>query len=104
MPGYAWKPERGTGEMADAPVKAHDDACDALRYAVMAHVAPEPAIITLYKRLAAEAQAERTEQAGRASAALSEPCGERFRTPIPSIARCGLPRGHAGPHEEEASA
>lgn len=36
MPGYSWKPERGTGEMADAPVKAHDDACDALRYAVMA--------------------------------------------------------------------
>jgi PBSX family phage terminase large subunit len=36
MPGYAWKPERGTGEMADAPLKTHDDACDALRYAVMA--------------------------------------------------------------------
>jgi PBSX family phage terminase large subunit len=36
MPGYTWKPERATGEMADAPVKAHDDACDALRYGVMA--------------------------------------------------------------------
>jgi PBSX family phage terminase large subunit len=40
MPGYAWKPERGTGETADIPLKAHDDACDALRYAVMAHVGP----------------------------------------------------------------
>lgn len=100
MPAYAWKPERGSGEMADAPAKAHDDACDALRYAVMAHAAPEPAIITLYKRLAAAT----AEQVTPASPALSEPCGMRFRTPIPSIALCGLPAGHAGPHAEEAIA
>jgi len=102
LPGYAWKAERGSGELADAPTKAHDDACDALRYAVMAHCAPEPAIITLYKQLAAEAEAARTEQASAVSPALRESCGVRFRTLTPSIACCGLPVGHAGPHDEEA--
>jgi hypothetical protein len=86
--------------MADAPAKAHDDACDALRYAVMAHAAPEPGILTLYKRLAAEMETERTKEAGSAGPVEGERCGQRFRTSVNSIGRCGLPVGHAGPHSE----
>jgi hypothetical protein len=35
IPGYTWKPERGGG-FAEKPIEVNDDACDALRYAVMA--------------------------------------------------------------------
>lgn len=35
MPGYTWAPQRGGG-FKEEPVKMNDDACDALRYAVMA--------------------------------------------------------------------
>ena len=35
MPGYVWAQTRGTGIAKDEPVKQNDDACDALRYAVM---------------------------------------------------------------------
>jgi hypothetical protein len=90
--------------MADVPTKAHDDACDALRYAVMAHGAPEPGILTYLKSLAAEAEAGRDAPASSASSDQRERCGQRFRTSIPSIARCGLLLGHAGPHDEEAIA
>jgi hypothetical protein len=58
FPAYTWEPERASGESSDAPIKAHDDACDALRYAVMAHALPdEPGILGYYRRLAAEAEA-----------------------------------------------
>ena len=54
MPAYTWKLERGSGETSDAPLKAHDHACDALRYAVMAHALPsQPGILGYYQRLAA---------------------------------------------------
>ena len=35
LPGYTWKPARGGGYQ-EVPVEIDDDACDALRYAVMA--------------------------------------------------------------------
>ena len=34
IPGYVWAPARGGG-LKEEPVKVNDDACDALRYAVM---------------------------------------------------------------------
>lgn len=36
IPGYVWKRDRATGNTVDVPVKVLDDACDALRYGVMA--------------------------------------------------------------------
>jgi PBSX family phage terminase large subunit len=36
MPGYVWAPDRLSGGFKEAPIKVEDDACDALRYAVMA--------------------------------------------------------------------
>lgn len=36
LPNYRWAPERSTGGFKDKPVEEGDDACDALRYAVMA--------------------------------------------------------------------
>jgi PBSX family phage terminase large subunit len=35
MPGYVWATQRGSGMTKDEPTKQNDDACDALRYAVM---------------------------------------------------------------------
>jgi hypothetical protein len=35
IPGYTWAPNRGGG-FKEEPVKVNDDACDALRYGVMA--------------------------------------------------------------------
>jgi len=35
LPNYHWAPERATGGLRDQPTKLDDDACDALRYAVM---------------------------------------------------------------------
>ena len=35
LPGYVWKMQRASGQPVDEPVKLNDDACDALRYAVM---------------------------------------------------------------------
>jgi phage terminase large subunit len=35
LPAYRWAPQRTTGGLKDEPLKEHDDACDALRYAVM---------------------------------------------------------------------
>lgn len=35
VPGYTWAPEKGGG-FKEKPVEVNDDACDALRYAVMA--------------------------------------------------------------------
>lgn len=40
IPGYTWKPKKGGG-FEEVPVDVNDDACDALRYAVMA-VEPSP--------------------------------------------------------------
>ena len=40
MPGYTWAPDKGGG-FKEKPVEVNDDACDALRYAVMAF-APDP--------------------------------------------------------------
>jgi hypothetical protein len=62
LPADTWKPERASCESSDAPIKAHDDACDALRYAVMAHALPdEPGILGYYRRLDAEAGAARVD-------------------------------------------
>ena len=36
LPTYRWAPERTTGGFKEKPVEEGDDACDALRYAVMA--------------------------------------------------------------------
>ena len=36
LPNYRWAPERSTGGFKDKPIEEGDDACDALRYAVMA--------------------------------------------------------------------
>lgn len=36
LPNYRWAPERSTGTFKEKPVEEGDDACDALRYAVMA--------------------------------------------------------------------
>jgi phage terminase large subunit len=41
IPGYTWAPDRGTAGFKEEPVKVNDDACDALRYAVMAYE-PDP--------------------------------------------------------------
>ena len=35
IPGYTWAPQRGGG-FKEVPIDLNDDACDALRYAVMA--------------------------------------------------------------------
>jgi len=35
IPGYIWQTDRASGQPKDIPVKLGDDACDALRYAVM---------------------------------------------------------------------
>lgn len=35
IPGYTWQPDKGTGGYRERPVEVGDDACDALRYAVM---------------------------------------------------------------------
>lgn len=35
IPGYTWKPQKGGG-FQEVPIDINDDACDALRYAVMA--------------------------------------------------------------------
>jgi phage terminase large subunit len=40
VPGYTWAPDR-LGGFHDRPIDENDDACDALRYAVMAHE-PDP--------------------------------------------------------------
>jgi hypothetical protein len=70
------------------PVPAFRAAC---------RLGQEPGIITLHMRLAAEAEAERP---GQRQPVQSERCGQLSRTSIPSIARCGLPLNHAGPHAE----
>lgn len=36
LPNYRWAPERSTGGFKEKPVEEGDDACDALRYAIMA--------------------------------------------------------------------
>jgi hypothetical protein len=36
LPNYTWAPDKQTGTLKEQPVKVGDDACDALRYAVMA--------------------------------------------------------------------
>ena len=36
LPNYRWAPDRSTGNLKEKPVEEGDDACDALRYAVMA--------------------------------------------------------------------
>lgn len=36
LPNYRWAPERTTGGFKEKPIEVGDDACDALRYAVMA--------------------------------------------------------------------
>lgn len=36
IPGYTWKPQKGGG-YEERPIEVNDDACDALRYAVMAY-------------------------------------------------------------------
>ena len=36
LPNYRWAPERSTGGFRERPIEEGDDACDALRYAVMA--------------------------------------------------------------------
>ena len=35
LPNYTWAPDRQTGMLKEQPVKVGDDACDAIRYAVM---------------------------------------------------------------------
>jgi PBSX family phage terminase large subunit len=35
VPGYIWQTDKASGQPRDVPVKIGDDACDALRYAVM---------------------------------------------------------------------
>lgn len=35
VPGYVWQTDKASGQPKDVPVKVGDDACDALRYAVM---------------------------------------------------------------------
>jgi phage terminase large subunit len=35
LPGYTWAPDR-QGGLKEKPVEINDDACDALRYGVMA--------------------------------------------------------------------
>lgn len=37
VPGYTWAPDRKSGGYLEKPVELNDDACDALRYAVMAY-------------------------------------------------------------------
>lgn len=36
LPNYRWAPDRSTGGFKEKPVEEGDDACDALRYAIMA--------------------------------------------------------------------
>ena len=59
--------------------------------------AREPAIIGLWRSMAAEAEAERT---ARLAGPGDRVCGLQFRTPIRSIGICGLRAGHGGEHEE----
>ena len=40
LPGYTWMADRGGG-FKEKPIEINDDACDALRYAVIAF-APDP--------------------------------------------------------------
>jgi phage terminase large subunit len=40
IPSYTWQPQKGGG-FKEQPVNINDDACDALRYAVMA-LEPDP--------------------------------------------------------------
>lgn len=41
IPGYTWAPNKREGGFYEKPIDVHDDACDALRYAVMA-LEPNP--------------------------------------------------------------
>ena len=41
LPGYTWAPNKSTGGFHERPVEVGDDACDALRYAVM-EFEPDP--------------------------------------------------------------
>ena len=58
---------------------------------------PEPAILGLWRHMAAEAEAW---NAAQLSAPRGRVCGLRFRTPASSIGICGLGAGHTGEHEE----
>ena len=50
VPAYVWKQERGSGEMADSPMKSNDDACDAWRYANIAlSIDTEPGLVLYYR-------------------------------------------------------
>ena len=42
LPGYIWQTDR-SGGFKEKPVEVNDDACDALRYGVMAHKVPQNA-------------------------------------------------------------
>jgi Terminase large subunit, endonuclease domain len=57
----------------------------------------EPAIIGLWRSMAAEAEARRAAQLPGPG---EPPCSLHFRTPVSSIGVCGLRAGHSGEHEE----
>jgi PBSX family phage terminase large subunit len=60
VPAYVWKQERGSGEMADSPLKSNDDACDAWRYANIAlSIDTEPGFILYCRSETARMRARR---------------------------------------------
>ncbi len=58
VPAYVWKQERGSGAMADSPIKVNDDACDAWRYANIAlSINHESGFVLYYRSEAARLRA-----------------------------------------------
>ena len=80
-------------DLAVAAVAAYARAT----YHATAPPPPEPAILGLWRQMAAEAEAW---NAAQLSAPRGRVCGLRFRTPVSAIGVCGLGAGHTGEHEE----
>ena len=115
VPAYVWKPE--SGGLSDAPVKTHDDACDAWRYANLAlAIDTEPGILGVYRQLIDAALVAPTPAVVQSA---PEPSPEPPVVVVPVVPRdqcqtvvrvdnraprCSLSQGHEGDHVAERQA
>lgn len=58
IPEYTWQRDRATGLEKEKPAEINDDACDALRYAVMGLDTGTPGLLAYYRDLAARQAAK----------------------------------------------
>ena len=87
VPAYVWKPD--IAGLSDAPIKTHDDACDAFRYAIAElAIGTEHGVLGAMQALADSIPVD-------VVPAVS--CGQRFRRDG-AIELCALGAGHEGRH------